>query len=142
MLNYYPVNALTMITKTEARKIALNYLSEKNRNYIRIAKPKDVIYGVSKKMLFGENEGKRMDVYAVEYIVAWGWDEKKHWIYIDAKSGVVQYTIGPLTWVEEWEDTDMDDEDWENTEADDEWDDSETDDSIETRDTLESSEAE
>lgn len=93
-----------MITKEKAREIAENYLREKEREYIQLAKVEEIGVRENYEILYGEREGEKADQYFIEYTVLWGAEEKGMLIYIDAEIGEVLYSISPTSWIEELED--------------------------------------
>lgn len=94
-----------MITKKEAREIAIKYLQSRNREYLEVEKEDTIGFNENNKVLYGEYKDEFKNVYVVEYVVQWGLEEKGMLIYIDSDNGEVLYSISPTSWIEELEDT-------------------------------------
>lgn len=92
-----------MITKEEARNIAIEYLERKRREYVEIAPLEKVTFTRKEKILYGEAAGKELDTYTVHYTVEWGLEYKSLFIIINAENGIPLCTIGPTSWIEEFE---------------------------------------
>lgn len=93
-----------MITKIKAREIAENYLKEKNRTYLKLYDVNEIIFDENLEILYGPRKGEYTNQYSVEYSVQWGMEEKGMFIYMDAETGEVLYSISPTSWIEEFED--------------------------------------
>jgi hypothetical protein len=93
-----------MITKEEARKIALNYLAERKREYEEVS-PVDKIRFIEKEeVLYGPRSGEIISTYSINYLVDWGLDYESLFIRIDAETGEPLYTMGPTSVIEQFED--------------------------------------
>lgn len=93
-----------MITKEEARTIAIDYLKYKERDYEEVLGVERIALMSDTKILYGERAGEMAELYSVCYLIEWGHDYKSQFIKIDAHTGEVLYTSSSTGWLEEQED--------------------------------------
>ncbi len=83
--------------------IAENYLKVKKREYTDISPAEKVSYWENRQLLYGEHEGKKMNVFSVGYGYTWGNEIKSAFIIIAAESREVLYSINPHGCIEDLE---------------------------------------
>ena len=93
-----------MITKQEARTIAIEYLAFKQREYEEVLGEETITLTPNHKVLYGDRAGEIKDTYSVCYLIEWGLDFSSCFIKIEADTGDVLYTMSSTGWLEEQED--------------------------------------
>jgi hypothetical protein len=93
-----------MITKEQAITIVEAYLKLRNREYTTICTPEKMAYWENKKILHGKYEDQDMNVFSVNYGVMWGGEERSSFVYLNAETGEVLYSLNSHGWIEELED--------------------------------------
>jgi len=84
-----------MITKEEAK--AINYIKERNRDYTVVKEPS---FREEKEIIFGKYDEQKKDVYVVGYEDE-GYDRPDlYFLYLDAHTGEVFYTMSEHGYVE------------------------------------------
>ena len=95
-----------MITKEQALENVKKYLEERKRNYLRIS-PIDKVYLEEKIRVpypFSKYYEQEKDVYNVYYDVERGYDEIPYFVYVDAETGEILFTMTEHGYAEDWED--------------------------------------
>lgn len=86
-----------MLTKDEAKTIAKNYIEERNRDYTIIKEPR---LEEDEKIIFGIYDQQKKDIYIVGYEDE-GYDRPDlYFVYIEAHTGEVLYTMSEHGYVE------------------------------------------
>ena len=86
-----------MITKEEARAIAINYIEERDRDYTLVD---EAYFEEKKEIIFGKYDQQKKDVYVVAYEDEGYYYPNLYFLYLDAHTGEVFYTMSEHGYVE------------------------------------------
>ncbi|MGJ1447407.1 PepSY domain-containing protein [Sphingobacterium spiritivorum] len=92
-----------MITKEQALENVKNYIKEKNRNYSYINEEK-IWFKENEYINYGKYEEKNRNVYVINYDIEGYTEDIPYFVYVDAETGEILFTITQHGYAEDWED--------------------------------------
>ncbi|MDF2833136.1 hypothetical protein [Chryseobacterium indoltheticum] len=91
-----------MITKEQAVQNVEQYINKKNRTYVYIERER-VQMKEKIEVPYGKYEDQKKDVYVVNYDIEGYYENIPNFVYVDAESGEVLFTMTEHGYAEDWE---------------------------------------
>jgi hypothetical protein len=92
-----------MITKEQSIELVKEYITKRNRKYIRIVPAEKVLYEEQKEIAYGKYEDSKKNIFIVTYYVEGYFEEIPYFVVVDAFNAEVLFTSYSKGYVEDTE---------------------------------------
>jgi hypoxanthine-guanine phosphoribosyltransferase len=92
-----------MITKEQALSNVKQYINKRNRHFVEISSVENVQKKENIEIPYGKYEDSIKDVYVIYYDIEGYVENVPYFVYVDAETGEVLFTMTPHGYAEDWE---------------------------------------